>query len=58
MWQLIKQIAQAGIATEKAPEPNYDWRTERAQIATEILQILGRALCIREVDAEIGRAHV
>ena len=51
MWQLIKQIAQAGIATEKAPEPNYDWRTERAQIATEILQILGRALCIREVDA-------
>ena len=51
MWLLLKQIAHAGIPTENAPEPNDAWRTERAQIQTEILQILGRALCIREVDA-------
>lgn len=51
MWLLLKQIAHAGIPTENAPEPNDAWRTERAHIESEILQILGRALCIREVDA-------
>lgn len=51
MWLLLKQIVHAGIPTETAPEPNDAWRTERAQIQTEILHILGRALCIREVDA-------
>ena len=51
MWLLLKQIAHARLPTEDAPAPNDDWRTERAQIEREILQILGRALCIREVDA-------
>lgn len=51
MWHLLKQIVHAGIPTEAAPEPNDAWHTERAQIQTEILHILGRALCIREVDA-------
>lgn len=51
MWQLLKQIVHVGIPTEAAPESNDTWRTEHAQIQTDILRILGRALCIREVDA-------
>ncbi|HCE09080.1 MAG TPA: formate hydrogenlyase, partial [Oxalobacteraceae bacterium] len=51
MWLLLKQIAHARIPTEDPPAPNDAWRTDRAQIETEILRILGRALCIRMVDA-------
>lgn len=51
MWHLLKQIVHAGIPAEAAPEINDAWHTERAQIQTDILHILGRALCIREVDA-------
>jgi len=55
MWQIIKQIARVGIATEAAPEPIDAWHTERQDIQQaiqqEILDILGRALCIRAVDA-------
>jgi Ni,Fe-hydrogenase III small subunit len=55
MWQIIKQITRAGIATEAAPEPVESWHTERQDmqqaIQQEILSILGRALCIRAVDA-------
>ncbi|MDP3844352.1 MAG: NADH-quinone oxidoreductase subunit B family protein [Oxalobacteraceae bacterium] len=51
MWQLLKQIVHTGIPAETAPPPEDAWRTEHAQIQTEILHILGRALCIREVDA-------
>ncbi|NMM39088.1 MAG: NADH-quinone oxidoreductase subunit B family protein [Glaciimonas sp.] len=51
MWQLFKQIVHVGIPTETAPEPHDAWRTEHGQIQTEILHTLGRALCIRVVDA-------
>lgn len=51
MWQLLKQIVSAGIPTEPAPQPNDDWRVQREQMQAEILRMLGRALCIREVDA-------
>jgi Ni,Fe-hydrogenase III small subunit len=51
MWQLLKQIAHAGLPAEAAPEPNDDWREERDRIQADILAILGRALCIRQVDA-------
>ncbi len=51
MWQIIKQISRAGIPTETAPEPNDAWHTELEKIQQEILDILGRALCIRAVDA-------
>src|SRR5450759_4570357 len=51
MWQTLKQIVRAGIPSEAAPEADESWRTEREQIQTDILKILGRALCIREVDA-------
>lgn len=51
MWQLLKQIAQAGLPAETAPEPNDAWRTEGERIQANILAILGRALCVRQVDA-------
>ena len=51
MWQLLKQIAQAGLPAETAPEPNDAWRTDGERIQADILAILGRALCIRQVDA-------
>jgi Ni,Fe-hydrogenase III small subunit len=51
MWQTLKQIVRAGIPSEAAPEADESWRTEREQIQADILKILGRALCIREVDA-------
>lgn len=51
MWQLFKQIVHAGIPTEAAPDANDAWRTGHAQIQADILHILGRALCIRVVDA-------
>jgi Ni,Fe-hydrogenase III small subunit len=50
MWQLIKQIAHAGIPTEAAPQPNDAWRAG-GQVQADLLAILGRALCIRVVDA-------
>ena len=51
MWKILKQIIHVGLPTEATPEANEVWRTEVEQIQAEILQILGRALCIREVDA-------
>jgi len=51
MWQIFKQIAHVGIRTETAPGINDAWRTEQEQIQKEIIRVLGRALCIREVDA-------
>lgn len=51
MWLLLKQIARAGLPAEAPPEPNAAWHTERQRLQGEILDILGRALCIRQVDA-------
>ncbi len=52
MWQVLKHIARTGFPTEPAPEPAPEWRTAEAQeIQQRILQVLGRALAIREVDA-------
>lgn len=51
MWQLLKQIGKAGIATEPAPETDAALREEAQRIEQEIVDILGRALTIREVDA-------
>lgn len=51
MWQIIKQIARVGIATEPAPQAEDAWRSEGEKIQAEILRLLGRALCIRAVDA-------
>lgn len=51
MWQILKTIAQVGIVSEKTPEIEERWRQEAEPIQREILDILGRALAIREVDA-------
>ncbi len=51
MWQILKQIVRAGIPSEAAPQANDGGRTGPAQIQADLLAILGRALCIREVDA-------
>jgi Ni,Fe-hydrogenase III small subunit len=55
MLQLLRRIALAGIATEPVPRPNEAWRTgerpEGDRIQRELLELLGRALAIRQVDA-------
>ncbi len=51
MWKILKQVVRTGIPTEVAPEPEDAWRTECQKIQADILRILGRALCIRAVDA-------
>lgn len=51
MWQLLKQIARTGFPGEPAPLAEEAWRTESSQIQQEILDMLGRALCIRAIDA-------
>ncbi len=51
MWRILKQILHVGLPTEPTPAANDDWRTDGEQIHADILRILGRALCIREIDA-------
>jgi Ni,Fe-hydrogenase III small subunit len=50
MWQILRQIARTGIATEPAP-PAGDAQREAVRIHAELLDILGQALTIRQVDA-------
>jgi Ni,Fe-hydrogenase III small subunit len=55
MWHLLKQIVHGGIPTEAAPDGNPAWRqggqAQADRIQAELLRILGRALCIRQIDA-------
>lgn len=51
MWRLIKQIARTGRPNEPAPAGEDAWRRDAQCIRQEILDILGRALCIRAIDA-------
>lgn len=51
MWQLIKQIARTGRPDEPAPAGEPAWQRDAQPIRQEILDILGRALCIRAIDA-------
>jgi Ni,Fe-hydrogenase III small subunit len=51
MWQLLKQIARTDAPTQRLPEGNDAWRAEGQRIQQDILDVLGRALCIREIDA-------
>jgi Ni,Fe-hydrogenase III small subunit len=50
MLKTLRQIATIGIATETAPEPDVSLRV-RETLREEIRAVLGRALCIRHVDA-------
>jgi Ni,Fe-hydrogenase III small subunit len=51
MWHILKQIARTGIVTEPAPWNSDATRQEAQNIQREILEILGQALAIRQVDA-------
>ena len=50
MLKTLRQIAKVGIATEPAPSADETLRLREA-LQGRILGILGRALCIRQVDA-------
>ena len=51
MIPILLKIARTGIVTEPAPQAREEWRTQSAVIQDEILELLGRALVIRQVDA-------
>ena len=51
IWKVIRQIGKVGIATEPAPDIGDVSTLEPARIQQELLQILGQALTIRQVDA-------
>lgn len=51
MWKTLRQIAKPGITTEPAPSHSGALKVERDAVHHEILQILGQALAIRQVDA-------
>jgi Ni,Fe-hydrogenase III small subunit len=51
MWAITLKIVQVGLVTEAAPDAETEWRTSAQWIQSHILQILGRALTIRQVDA-------
>lgn len=51
VWHQLKQIARAGVCTEAAPDIGADAAAEAARIQHQLLDILGQALTIREVDA-------
>lgn len=50
MWKTLRQIHRAGIATEPPPSSDETLRVADA-LQARILEVLGRALCIRAVDA-------
>jgi Ni,Fe-hydrogenase III small subunit len=50
MLRTLRQIARVGIVSEPAPAADETMRV-RAQLQKQILRVLGRALCIRHVDA-------
>lgn len=50
MLKTLHQIARIGIVTEATPEPDDTLRVREA-LQGRILEIMGRALCIRAVDA-------
>jgi Ni,Fe-hydrogenase III small subunit len=51
MWKIIKQVARSGIRTETPPKSSDALHVEAEHIQRRVLDILGRALTIREVDA-------
>jgi len=50
MLKTLRQIASVGIASEPAPAPDESLRLREA-LQARILGVLGRALCVRAVDA-------
>ena len=50
MWKTLRQIGRTGIITEPPPSSDDTLRVADA-LQSRILEVLGRALCIRAVDA-------
>src|ERR1700722_19538331 len=50
MLKTLRQIASVGIISEPPPRPDEDLRI-RERLQTHIRAVLGRALCIRHIDA-------
>ena len=50
MLKTLVQIARTGIVSEPTPPPAGEWR-QRKTLAAGIREVMGRALCIRHVDA-------
>src|SRR6202158_4171002 len=50
MWKTLRQIGRTGIITEPPPASDDTLRIAEA-LQSRILEVLGRALCIRAVDA-------
>jgi len=51
MWKIARQIVRTGIRTEPAPRAGEAPHAEAERIQREILEVLGKALAIRAVDA-------
>jgi len=51
MYQIIKQILKTGIKTETPPQPDEAMRVNAQRLQQQILDMFGRALTIRHVDA-------
>jgi len=51
MIPILRQVLRTGIVTEPAPEARFEWRVRKSEIEAAILDVLGRALVIRQVDA-------
>ena len=51
MWNVLKQIVRTGIVTEPAPQPTEADTSAVQRIHQDLLDILGQALTIRQVDA-------
>lgn len=50
MWKTLRQIARTGIVTESPPSGDDSLRLREA-LQADIREIMGRALCIRAIDA-------
>jgi len=50
MWKTLRQIVRTGIVSEPPPSSDEDLRIAEA-LRSRILKVLGRALCIRAIDA-------
>jgi Ni,Fe-hydrogenase III small subunit len=51
MWQILKHIVRTGIVTEPEPGVEHADRANIERIQRDILEVLGQALTIRQVDA-------
>ena len=50
MWKTLRQIRRVGLVSEQPP-PSDDAYRVRETLQNQILRVLGRALCIRQIDA-------